>query len=114
MGPGPEERAQASAELVAVVPLVLLAAFAIAQLAVAGWALVTAGEAARAGARAAEVGSDARAAARSAVPAALGRADVEADGSEVRVRVAAPALVPGLPALPVEAATALDPAAGAP
>jgi hypothetical protein len=107
------ERAQASAELVAVVPLVLLAALAIAQLVVAGWALVTAGEAARAGARAAETGADARAAARSALPPAL-EADVDADGAEVTVRVAAPSLVPGLPAIPVSVATALDPSAGAP
>lgn len=114
MGRVREERAQASAELVAVVPLALLAALAAGQLAVAGWALITAGEAARAGARAAEVGADAEAAARSAVPAALGPAHVAADGSEVRVRVSAPTLVPGLPAIPVAAATALDPAAGAP
>jgi hypothetical protein len=113
MSAGFGERAQASAELVAVVPLVLVVALAIGQLAVAGWALVTAGEAARAGARAAETGADARAAARGAVPAALEPADVEADGSEVRVRLRAPALIPGLPAVPVSAATALDPAAGA-
>jgi len=109
-----DQRAQASAELVAVVPLVLLATLAIAQLAVAGWALVTAGEAARAGARAAEVGANAQAAARGALPQMLEPADVDADGAEVRVRVAAPALVPGLPAIPVSAATALDPSAGAP
>ena len=114
MSPGPGERAQASAELVAVVPLVLLATLAIGQLAVAGWGLVSAGEAARAGARAAEVGADAAAAARGAVPGPLEPAEVRVDGAEVRVRVAAPSLVPGLPAIPVSAATALDPAAGAP
>ena len=114
MTPRSDERAQASAELVAIVPLVLLAALAIAQLAVAGWTLVTAGEAARAGARAAEVGANAQAAARSALPQTLEPADVDADGAEVTVRVAAPALVPGLPAIPVSAATALDPSAGTP
>jgi hypothetical protein len=114
MTPPFAERAQASAELIAAVPLVLLAALAVGQLAVAGWALVTAGEAARAGARAAEVGGDARAAAREAVPEPLEPEEVRTDAGEVRVRVAAPALVPGLPAIPVSAATALDPAAGAP
>ena len=114
MTPRSDERAQASAELVAIVPLVLLAALAIAQLVVAGWTLVTAGEAARAGARAAEVGANAHVAARSALPQTLEPAHVDADGTEVTVRVAAPALVPGLPAIPVSAATALDPSAGMP
>ena len=114
MTPRSDERAQASAELVAIVPLVLLAALAIAQLVVAGWTLVTAGEAARAGARAAEVGANARAAARSALPQTLEPAHVDADGAEVTVRVVAPSLVPGLPAIPVSAGTALDPSAGMP
>ena len=96
----------------AVVPLVLLAALALAQAAVAGWALLSAGEAARAGARAGAVGADASAAARAALPAALRPGDVDALGREVRVRVSAPALVPGLPAVPVIARTALDPGAG--
>jgi hypothetical protein len=114
MAPRYANRGQASAELVAVVPLVLLAALAVGQLAVAGWALVTAGEAARAGARAAELGTDAVAAARAAVPEPLEPAEIHTEGAEVRVRVDAPALVPGLPSIPVAAATALDPAAGAP
>ncbi len=106
------ERAQASAELVAVVPLVLLAVLALGQLTAAGWALASAGEAARAGARAAHVGVRAAAAARAAIPGALEPAEIRVDGNEVRVRVQAPALVPGLPAIPVSAAAALDPEAG--
>lgn len=108
------ERAQASAELVAVVPLVLVVALALGQLTAVGWALLTAGEAARAGARAAHVGEAAAAAARRAVPDALGPARVLVDGAEISVRVRAPALIPGLPAIPLGAAAALDPAAGAP
>jgi len=106
------EDGQASAELVMVVPLTLLAALAVGQLAVAGWALASAGEAARAGARAAHTGADAAAAARRAVPGALTPAEVDVDGAEVRVTVDAPALLPGLAAIPVAASTALDPGAG--
>jgi hypothetical protein len=96
---------------VAVVPLVLVAGLAVAQLCVAGWALLSAGEGARAGARAAHVGVPPRAAARRALPDALDPAEVAVEGAEVRVRVRAPALLPGLPAIPVSAASALDPAA---
>jgi hypothetical protein len=109
-----QERAQASAELVAVVPLALLAALALGQLVVAGWALVSAGEAARAGARAAHVGARAEAAARRSVPDALEPAEVRDEDSEVTVRVRAPALIPGLPAIPVAASTRLDPGASEP
>ena len=42
------------------------------------------------------------------------RPEVRVEGAEVKVRVAAPSLVPGLPAIPVSVATALDPAAGTP
>lgn len=113
MGSPSEERGQAAAELIAVVPLLLVVALVIGQLAVAGWALVTAGEAARAGARAAHVDSDPRAAAQAAVPGVLGPADIGVRAAEVEVTVRAPALFPGLAAIPVSAVTALDPAAGA-
>jgi hypothetical protein len=114
MSVAPNERGQASAELVAVVPLALIAALALGQLVVAGWALVSAGEAARAGARAAHVGAAAEPAARRAVPDALEPAQVRTDHSEVSVRVRAPALIPGLPAIPVAASTRLDPGASLP
>ncbi len=53
------EEGTASVELVAVVPLLLLAALVAAQIGLAGQALWSAGIAARAGARAALVGGDA-------------------------------------------------------
>jgi hypothetical protein len=94
---------QASAELVAVVPLVVVLTLAVAQLALAGWALWSAGSAARAGARASHVGGDAGAAARSALPSPLRDRARVSDGGPVEVRVAAPSLVPGLPSVPVTA-----------
>lgn len=106
------ERGQASAELVAVIPLLVVVVLAAGQALVAGYALWSAGAAARAGARAEHVGGDARAAARSALPAPLRRgARIEIAGP-VEVRVGAPALLPGVPALQVRASAALDPAGG--
>jgi len=107
MGRMADERGQAAAELVAVVPFLLVLLLAVAQLAVAGFALWSAGGAARAGARAAHVGGDARAAALSALPGWLeGGARIETAGP-VEVRVEAPALLPGVPSIPVSAATEL-------
>jgi hypothetical protein len=112
MPPAANEDGQAAAELVVVVPLLVALVAAVAQLAVAGYALWTAGDAARAGARAAAVGGDAEAAARSALPGWLERDAEVDDAGPVEVRVAAPALLPGVPAIPVSAATDLDPGAG--
>jgi Flp pilus assembly protein TadG len=98
-----DEDGQASVELVAAVPVLLLVTLVVAQLAVAGYALWSAGAAARAGARAGYVGGDARAAARSSLPSAL-RAGASVDDSNgLSVRVEAPALVPGIPSVPVTA-----------
>ena len=106
------QHGQAAVELVVVVPLLVVLLAALGQLSVAGYALWTAGDAARAGARAAEVGGDAEAAVRSALPDWLERrADVAVAGP-VKVTVDAPALLPGVPAIPVSAATDLDPGAG--
>jgi hypothetical protein len=103
------ELGQASAELVAVVPALILAVLVAAQLGVAGWALWSAGAAARAGARAAHVEGDAEAAARSALPGPL-REDAKISGEEeIEVRVRVPALIPGLPEVPLESSTALGP-----
>lgn len=102
-----DEGGQAAAELVAVVPFVLTLVLVVAQLAVAGYALWSAGDAALAGARAAHVGGDPEAAARSALPGWLERgAEVEL-GGPVEVRVEVPALLPGIPAIPLSAATKL-------
>ena len=106
------ESGQASAELVAIVPLLVLVVVAAAQMTAAGWALWSAANAARAGARAAEVGTDARRVALDALPASLReRAEVD-DEEAVQVRVRVPRLVPGIPRFAVDAASNLDPLAG--
>jgi hypothetical protein len=104
------ERGQASAELVAVIPALLLAVLVAAQLGLVGWTLWSAGSAARAGARAAHVGGDAEAAARSALPTHLRKGVKVSEGDDVEVRVRVPTLIPGVPRVPLEASTALDPA----
>ena len=104
---GHRETGTASVELVAVVPFLLLAVLAAAQIGLAGQALWSASVAARAGARAALVGGDATAAARRALPPSLrDGAEVEG-GDEVAVRVAIPRLFPGLPVVRVGAASGL-------
>lgn len=102
------QHGQASVELVSILPLVLLATLAVAQLAVVGYALWNAAAGARAGARAALVGADAVAVAERAVPDLFG-ADAALRGGRVRVTVRAPALVPGLPAIPLSVSGALEP-----
>jgi hypothetical protein len=103
---------QAAAELVAIIPILICALLLVAQLAVAGYALWTAGGAARAGARALHVGGDPEAAAMSALPLWLEHdAEVDPDGP-VEVRLRAPALLPGVPDIPVEAGAALGPGEG--
>ncbi len=89
------ERGQASVELVAVVPFVLLVGAVVWQLALAGHALWVTSHAARVAARADVVGRDVRAAARSALPAGL-EPGLEVDrlsGGGVRVRVRMPLLL---------------------
>jgi hypothetical protein len=100
---------QASVELVAVLPLLLVALLAVGQLAVAGYALWSAGAAARSGARAAHVGGSPEEAARSALPEPL-RSSARVSGrGPVEVRVEAPALLPGLPEIPLAASAELGP-----
>ena len=106
------ERGQAAAELVAIVPIAVAIVALVAQLAIAGFSLWTAADAARAGARAVAVGGDPEAAARSALPGWLERgAEIETSGP-VEVRVRAPAVVPGVTAIAVGASTELDPGGG--
>jgi hypothetical protein len=82
------QRGQASVELVAVVPLVLLAALAAWQLALTGHTLWLAAGAARTAARADVVGRSPIAAARSALPRSLERGlEVERVGGRAGVRV---------------------------
>jgi hypothetical protein len=82
---------QASVEMVAVIPFLILAALAAWQIALAGHALWLTAGAARAAARAETVGASAERAARSALPDAMEHdLSVErrrADGMRVRVRM---------------------------
>jgi pilus assembly protein CpaE len=85
------ERGQASVELVATLPAVVLVTLIVWQLALAGQTAWLCANAARVAARAAAVGEDAEAAARSSLPASLER-DLDVarrnDGTvEVEVRV---------------------------
>ena len=107
-GPG-----QASVELVAVLPALAACLVIAAQTVVVGWALWSAGNAARAGARAEEVGSDAEGAARRALPGSLraGSAIHADDGVRVKVRV--PSIVPGATMPSVTASSTLDSDGGA-
>ena len=105
---------QSSVELVAIVPALLLGVAIAAQLGLVGHALWSAGAAARAGARAAHVGGDAAAAARSALPTHLRKGARVRDKEDVEVRVRVPAIVPGVPRIPLEARAALDPAGEGP
>jgi hypothetical protein len=95
-------------ELVAVVPFLVLAVLAAAQIALAGQALWSASVAARAGARAAAVGGDPTVAARAALPPSMRRqAKVGGEGA-VEVRVEVPRLIPSLPSLRVGAVSSLE------
>ncbi len=98
-----DQSGQASVELVAAIPVALLVTLLVAQLAVAGYALWSAAAAARAGARAGYVGGVAEAAARRSLPAPLRQGASVSGGDAVAVRVRAPALVPGIPSVPVTA-----------
>jgi hypothetical protein len=89
------EAGQASVELVAVLPLLLLAGLVAWQLLVAGHSLWLCAGAARAAARADIVGRSAESAARSALPEALER-DLSVErlgGRGVRVSVRVPAVL---------------------
>jgi hypothetical protein len=99
---------QASVELVAVLPALVVCVVLAAQAVAAGWALWSAGNAARAGARAERIGSDGEAAARRSLPSPLREgAKVRAEnGVEVSVRVLA--LLPGITLPRIAASSSLD------
>jgi hypothetical protein len=95
-------------ELVAVLPALAVCLLIAGQAVSAGWALWSAGNAARAGARAEQVGSDGEAAARRALPDRLrDGARIRTDDG-VRVRVRIPAILPGIELPPISAASRLD------
>jgi pilus assembly protein CpaE len=88
---------QASVELVALLPVLVLVGAVVVQLVVAGHALWLCSNAARVAARAALVGGDAEAAARSALPSSLEDGlRVRAGEGLVEVVIRLPLLVPGL------------------
>jgi hypothetical protein len=99
---------QASVEFVAVLPALAVCLILAGQAVATGWALWSAGVAARAGARAAHVGGNPEAAARRALPGSLRRDAVIRSDSGVRVRVRVPALVPGVELPSVAASSTLD------
>jgi hypothetical protein len=91
------ESGQASVELVALLPLVVVLGALLWQAVVAGQALWLSAAAARAAARAAAVGGDTESAARATLPASLRHhLRVHAEAATVRVDLAIPSvLTPG-------------------
>ena len=86
-----EERGQATVELIAALPALLLAALVALQLLVAGYALTLADGAAEAGALALASGGSATAAARAALPGwAEDDVAVQVEGGTVTVRLLPP------------------------
>jgi hypothetical protein len=91
------EVGQATVELVAAIPLLVLAGAVALQLLLVGYALTLVDGAAEAGSLALAAGRPARAAARDSLPAWAGdRVDVAVRGGEVRVRLTPLAVVPFL------------------
>jgi hypothetical protein len=111
--PGERSRqGQASVEFVAVLPGLAVCLVLSAQAVLAGWALWSAGNAARTGARAERVGSDPRAAARGSLPGPLRPGARIRSGDGVRVTVRVPSLIPGVSLPAVDASSTLDADAG--
>lgn len=97
MRAGTGERGQATVELVALLPVLVVVGFAAWQAAVAGQAIWLAGSAARAAARAAAIGADPISAARGVLPPRLEQ-DLNVrrrDDGGVAVRVGIPAVIGG-------------------
>jgi hypothetical protein len=88
---------QASIELVAGLPALLLGALVCLQLLAAGYSLTLADGAAEAGALALASGKPASAAVRDALPGwARDRVEIDAEGGEVGIELRPPTVVPGL------------------
>ena len=93
------ESGQATVELVAALPAVLLAGLVALQLLAAGYTLTLADGAAEAGALALASGAPAASAVRDALPGwAAEAAEVEVRGGHVTVRLRPPSPIPGLAA----------------
>jgi hypothetical protein len=96
MPAGRAQEGQASVEMAALLPLVVLVGALLWQAVVAGQTLWLSGAAARAAARAAAVGGDADAAARNALPPGMARdlrVGTAPDGISVRVSVGIPSVL---------------------
>jgi hypothetical protein len=100
---------QASVELVAILPVLAVCVLIAAQAAAVGWALWTAGNAARAGARAEHVGADGEAVARRALPGRLREDAAVSSEDGIRVKVVVPSLLPGVSLGSIAAASKLEP-----
>src|SRR5919108_5361064 len=100
---GEEDGGQASIELVAAIPALVIAVLLVAEFVAVGYSLWSAGVAARAGARAAYVGGDGERAARASLPEPLRRNATVSDHHGVRVQLRTLSLVPGVPRVPVTA-----------
>lgn len=107
-------RGQAQIELVAGIPILLVAALIALQLLAVGYAQSLADGAAEAGAIAAADGRDAESAARSGLPGwTESRVGVESADGEITVELDPPALLPGLSGhLDVSATAYARPAGG--
>jgi len=110
------ERGQASVELLAVLPALILCVVVAAHALPSGWALWSAADAARVGARAEHVGREGAEAAREALPAPLRpRGEKEAERSVqsgergISVEVDVPGLLPGIDPSRIGAAARLEP-----
>jgi hypothetical protein len=89
-----EERGQATIELLAAIPLLLVAGAIALQLLLAGYALTLADGAAEAGALALATGRPAKSAAEGSLPSwAAGKAEIGVRGGEVTVQLEPPSLL---------------------
>jgi hypothetical protein len=89
-----DERGQATVELLAAIPLLLIAGAIALQLLLAGYALTLADGAAEAGALALAAGRPAKSAAQQSLPSwAEDSAEIAVRGGEVTVRLAPPSLL---------------------
>jgi hypothetical protein len=92
-----DERGQATVEMVAAIPLLLIAGAIALQLLLTGYALTLADGAAEAGALALAAGQPAKSAAAGSLPSWAGdRAEIAVRGGEVTVRLAPPSLLTAL------------------
>ena len=97
MAERPFERGQASLELLAAVPAVLLAGLVALQLLAAGYTLTLADGAVEAGALALAAGQPPVPAVRDALPGwAEQRVDVDVDGGRISVELRPPSPLPGI------------------